>query len=45
MTTKKEKLGVPSEWSGSAPEYLVYNSVVNTFNKRERRFGKISEQL
>tara|TARA_Y100001963_G_scaffold56656_1_gene79168 strand:- start:389 stop:793 length:405 start_codon:yes stop_codon:yes gene_type:complete len=35
MTTKKEKLGVPSEWSGSAPEYLVYNSLVNTFKKRE----------
>ena len=35
MTTKKERLGVPSEWSGSAPEYLVYNSLVNTFKKRE----------
>jgi hypothetical protein len=35
MTTKKEKLGVPAEWSGSAPEYLVYNSLITTYKKRE----------
>tara|TARA_Y100001938_G_C7839891_1_gene305599 strand:- start:60 stop:464 length:405 start_codon:yes stop_codon:yes gene_type:complete len=35
MTTKKEQLGVPSEWPGSAPEYLVYSSLINTFKKRD----------
>ena len=35
MTTHREKLQVPSEWGGSAPEYLVYNSLTTTFKKRE----------
>ena len=35
MTTKKERLQVPQNWEGSAPEYLVYNSLITAFNKRE----------
>ena len=35
MTTQKEQLGVPVEWAGSAPEYLVYRSLTESFNKIE----------
>ena len=28
MTTPAEKLGVPSDWPGSVPEFLVYASLI-----------------
>tara|TARA_R100001230_G_C5649163_1_gene154484 strand:- start:680 stop:1084 length:405 start_codon:yes stop_codon:yes gene_type:complete len=31
MTTVRDRLGVPSSWTGSIPEYLVYNSLTTTF--------------
>ena len=35
MTTQKEQLGVAAEWAGSAPEYLVYRSLTESFQKIE----------
>ena len=31
MTTQAQRLGVPSNWPGSVPEFLVYNSLTTTF--------------
>ena len=35
MTTQAEQLGVPSDWTGSVPEYLVYVSLTTKQNKQE----------
>ena len=31
MTTQAQRLGGPSNWPGSVPEFLVYNSLTTTF--------------
>jgi hypothetical protein len=35
MTTQAEQLGVPSDWPGSVPEYLVYSSLISKQGKLE----------
>ena len=35
MTTQAEQLGVPSDWPGSVPEYLVYVSLITRQGKIE----------
>jgi hypothetical protein len=35
MTTQAEQLGVPSDWTGSVPEYLVYSSLISKQGKLE----------
>ena len=35
MTTQAEQLGVPSDWTGSVPEYLVYSSLISKQGKIE----------
>ena len=35
MSTQAEQLGVPSDWTGSVPEYLVYSSLISKQGKLE----------
>ena len=35
MTTQQNQLSAPPGWEGSLPEYLVYRSLTESFNKTE----------
>ena len=35
MTTQAEQLGVPADWPGSVPEFLVYASLITKQGKQE----------